>query len=318
VGKRDSGGFRYWHEAALLVIFVALIVLAWILDPSFLRLETQVDLSRLIWELALLSLPMTLIIITAGIDLSVGASMSLAAVVLGLAFEAGMPPWLCAILALAAGAAAGLLNGVFVAYVRVHPLIVTLATMSAYYGIAEGVSHARPISGFPVGFTSVAAGSISGLPVPGLVFALAAIVAAVFLAQTPSGQALYAIGLNETATRFTGIAVDRIKLWLYTSSGFAAAMAAVLFVARRNTAKADIGQGMELDVITAVVLGGTSIYGGRGRIVGTLLGVLLIHETRQFVSWHWERDELNLIVVGSLLVVAVLINALLSHKRAAQ
>jgi rhamnose transport system permease protein len=314
VGVRRAGGFRYWHEAALLVILLALLGLARALDPAFLSAPAQVDLSTLIWELAILSLPMTLIIITAGIDLSIGASMSLAAVVLGLAFEAGMSPWLCAILALAAGATAGLLNGVFVAYVKVHPLIVTLATMSAYYGIAEGVSHARPISGFPESFTSTVAGSIGGLPVAALVFAVAAVIAWVFLAKTPAGQSLYAIGLNETATRFTGIAVDRIKLWIYTVSGSAAAIAAMLFVARRNTAKADIGQGMELDVITAVVLGGTSIYGGRGRIAGTLLGVLLIHETRQFVSWHWERDELNLIVVGSLLVVAVLANALFAGK----
>jgi rhamnose transport system permease protein len=297
-----------------LVILLALVVLARALDPAFLSPTTQVDLSTLIWELAILSLPMTLIIITAGIDLSIGASMSLSAVVLGLAFEAGMLPWMCAILALAAGVTAGLLNGVFVAYVKVHPLLVTLATMSAYYGIAEGISHARPISGFPIGFTSLVAGSVGGLPVPGLLFAVVAVIAAIFLGKTVAGQSLYAIGLNETATKFTGIAVDRIKLWLYAVSGCAAAMAAILFVARRNTAKADIGQGMELDVITAVVLGGTSIYGGRGRIAGTLLGVLLIHETRQFVSWHWERDELNLIVVGSLLVVAVLINALLTKR----
>ncbi len=182
--------------------------------------------------------------------------------------------------------------------------------------IGEGISHARPISGFPESFTSVAAGSVAGLPLPGLVFTLAVVVSAVFLSRTVAGQSLYVIGLNETAARFTGIAVDRIKLAVYTVSGTAAGLAAIMFVARRNTAKADIGQGMELDVITAVVLGGTSINGGRGRIVGTLLGVLLIHETRQFVSWHWEKDELNLIVVGALLVVSVLVNALLSGRKA--
>ena len=108
--------------------------------------------------------------------------------------------------------------------------------------------------------------------------------------------------------------MDRIKLLLYTLSGSAAGLAAVLFVARRNTAKADIGQSMELDVITAVVLGGTSIFGGRGHIIGTLLGVLLIHETREFVSWRWDRDELNFIVLGVLLILSVLLNSVLSPK----
>ena len=315
--KKRATGFPYWHEAALLVIFAALLSLAAVVAPPFLQIQNQLDLSKssLILELALLALPMTFIIITAGIDLSVGASMSLAAVVLGMSFEAGLSLWLCVLLALATGTMAGLLNGVFVAYVRVHPLIVTLATMSAYFGIAEGISHARPISGFPQSFTSLAATNIVGVPITGLLFAVAAVGAAVFLAKTPTGQSLYAIGLNETAARFSGMAVQRIKLLIYTLSGAAAGAAAVTYAARWNTAKADIGLGMELDVITAVILGGASIYGGRGRIVGTLLGVILIHETRLFVRWHWGKDEVNLIVVGALLVLSVLVNALLSGRK---
>ena len=132
--------------------------------------------------------------------------------------------------------------------------------------------------------------------------------------QTLVRDTVSAIGYNETAARYSGIAVSKIKFWLYTSSGLMAALAALLFVARRNTAKADIGTGMELGVITAVVLGGTSIFGGRGRLFGTVLGVLLIHETREFVSWQWNRDELNLIVIGMLLILSVLADSLLSPK----
>jgi rhamnose transport system permease protein len=122
------------------------------------------------------------------------------------------------------------------------------------------------------------------------------------------------MGHNETASRYSGLPVERIKLLIYSLSGAMAGLAAVLFVARRNTAKADIGAGMELDVITAVVLGGTSIFGGRGRIVGTLLGVLLIHETREFVSWRWNNDELIFVVVGVLLIAAVLINSAVTGR----
>lgn len=306
--------FPFWHEAGLLILLGALLAFARDADPAFLGFEAQRELSTHVWELALLALPMTLIIITAGIDLSVGSTMALCAVVLGLSYEAWGTPWPGAMLALLAGAAAGALNGFFVARIRVHPLIVTLATLSAYRGIAEGISQGRPISGFPEGFTAISRMGMLGIPLPGVLFLACAAVAAILLARSALGRTLYAIGHNETACRFSGLAVDRIKLLLYTLSGTAAGLAAVLFVARRNTAKADIGTGMELDVITAVVLGGASIFGGRGRIAGTLLGVLLIHETREFVSWRWNKDEWNLVVVGVLLILSVLTNALLTPK----
>lgn len=254
---------------------------------------------------------MTLIILTSGIDLSVGAAMSLSAVALGLGLESGKPAGLCVLLALLTGSAAGFVNGVFVAKVKVFPLIVTLATLSAFHGLAEGWSHARPISGFPPEMGLTIGGSVG----PVVIVCVASVLAMTFLAKTEWGQALYAMGTNELATRFSGVKVDRIKLLIYTLAGTAAGLAAVFYAARRNTVKADVGQGLELDVVTAVVLGGTSIYGGKGTIVGTLLGVLLVHETRQFVSWHWERDELNLIVIGSLLLLSVVGNRLFSRSQ---
>jgi rhamnose transport system permease protein len=309
------GEFRYWHELVLGALLTGLLIAASLADPAFLSISVQMELSTHIWELALLALPMTLIIVSGGIDLSVGAMMALSAVILGLSYEAGLSPWIGALLAMLTGVVAGAINGAFVAWVRVHPLIVTLATLAAYRGMAEGISLARPISGFPESFAVVGRGNIAGLPIPGAIFAAAALWAALVLGRTSFGRSLYAIGSNEAAARFSGVPVARLKMWIYTVSGAAAGLAAVLFVARRNTAKADIGAGMELDVITAVVLGGTSIYGGRGRILGTLLGVLLIHETREFVSWRWEKDELNLIVIGVLLIVSVLLNSIFSRRQ---
>jgi len=312
--NRPHGEFRYWHELVLAALLVGLLAAAGAADRAFLGFAVQAELSTHVWELALMALPMTLIIIAGGIDLSVGAMMALCAVVLGLTYEAGVSAWVGAALAVLAGVAAGALNGLFVAWVRVHPLIVTLATLAAYRGVAEGISLARPISGFPESFAMIGRGQLAGVPIPGVIFGAAAVAATVALARTVFGRAIYAIGNNEAATRLSGIPVARIKLWVYTLSGAAAGLAAVMFVARRNTAKADIGAGVELDVITAVVLGGASIFGGRGRILGTLLGVLLIHETREFVSWRWERDELNLIVIGVLLIVSVLLNRVFSQR----
>jgi ribose/xylose/arabinose/galactoside ABC-type transport system permease subunit len=306
--------FPYWHEATLAMLLAGLMAGASWVAPAFVSAEAQVELSTHVWELALLSVPMTFIIITAGIDLSVGSALALSAVVLGLSYEAGIPPAIGAFLALLTGVAAGALNGVFVAYVRVHPLIVTLATLAAFRGVAEGISLGRPVSGFPEGFATIGRGTFAGIPIPGLLFALFAAFAAFILVKTPLGRSVYAIGHNETASLFSGIPVARAKLMLYSLSGAFAGLAAVILVARRNTAKADLGMAMELDVITAVVLGGTSIFGGRGNMLGTLLGVLLIHETREFVSWHWNRDELNLIVIGLLLVVSVLVHKAFSPK----
>lgn len=309
-------GFAYWHETVLLVLLIALMVAARSVEPVFASLETQIELSRHIWELAILALPMTLIIITAGIDLSVGPAMALSAVVLGLMLKTwGYHPAVAAGTALLTGLVAGLLNGIFVAWVRVHPLIVTLATMAAYFGIAVGLTQGKPLSNYPDSLRWAGNGTLLGLPVAGLIFAACASVAAVVLGKTPAGRYLYAIGHQETAARFSGIPVARTKLILYGLSGLAAALAAILFVGRMNTANADIGAGVSLDVITAVVLGGTSIFGGRGRIVGTLLGVLLIHETREFVSWRWDKSELNLVVIGLLLIASVLMNAWLTPKR---
>jgi rhamnose transport system permease protein len=309
-----DAGFPCWHELLLGVLLIGLMVAAWLADPLFVRPRAQLLLSTQVWELALLALPMTFIIITGGIDLSVGAAMALSGVVLGLSFAAGVNIWGCCGLALLTGTAAGALNGLFVSVVRVHPLIVTLATLSAYRGIAEGVSSGKSFSEFPAAFVWMGRGAVGGVPVPAILFLVAAIVAGVVLWKTPFGRSLYAMGYNETATRFSGIKTRKIKFILYTLSGLSAAVAAILFVGRRNTAKADIGSGMELDVITAVVLGGTSIFGGRGRVIGTVLGVLLIHETRQFVSWYWRDETLISIVIGTLLIVSVLLNSLLTPR----
>jgi rhamnose transport system permease protein len=311
--KLWADGFPYWHELALLIMLIGLMTFAGMTDPRFVRPATQLSLSSKVWELAILALPMTLIIVTSGIDLSVGATMSLSAVTLGMSWRAGLPISGCVALALLTGLAAGVLNGVFIAGMRVHPLIVTLATLSAFRGLAEGISGGESISKFPPAFSALSR-DVFGIPIPALIFAALAVLTAIVLAKTPFGRSVYAMGFNETACRFSGIATRRIKLTLYALSGLAAGLAAVLFAARRNTAKADIGDGLELDVITAVVLGGTSIFGGRGRVIGTVLGVLLIHETREWITWRWRNNVLIMVVVGVLLILSVLLNTLLTPR----
>lgn len=307
--------FRWWHETVIATLLIALLFVAGCLMPSFLRLESQFLLSRQLWEFAILALGMTLIVITGGIDLSVGSTMGLCAVVFGMCHSATGSIAASALACLVAGGSCGAVNGLLVARVRVHPLIVTLATLAVFRGIAEGVSQGQSWSKFGDRFSQLARGALFGLPLPGYLFAGLAIGFAVFLGRTPAGRYLYAMGHNERAAEFSGAEVGRIKFWLFTTSGLLAGLATLIYVARFDSARADAGKGFELDVITGVVLGGTSICGGRGNIVGTTLGLLLIHETRLFVSRYWMTDELRSVVIGLLLIGAVLIYQWLAGRQ---
>lgn len=309
---------HYRHEMMLVVLLIVLGVVAAVRTPEFLALDTQVMLLSHAWELAMLTIPMMLIILTGGIDLSVGSTMALSAVVFGELFGRNAGIGAAVVGAVLTGTLCGFLNGACTTRFRIHPLIVTLATLSAYRGIAEGVSVGRAVSGFPPEFSEIATGTIGGVPYAAVLYLLMAVTAGVLMAATPTGRALVAMGYNETAARFAALRVDRIKVMLYTLSGTVASIAAVLFIARRNTAKADIGVGLELDVITAVVLGGTSIFGGRGTVIGTMLGFLLLHESREWMSWTFDRDELNVIFVGVLLIASVLLQRLLSGRTRAR
>ena len=305
--------FAWWHETVLLFLLALLMVLSNRLIPGFSNWNGQLYLSRHLWEFALLTVSMTLIILTGGIDLSIGSLMGLCAVMFGLTFQSFHRVDLATFVCIATGLFGGALNGIFISRFRQHPLIITLATYAAFRGMAEGLSQGKPYSQFGSAFSQLARGSWLGIPFPGLLFGAILVLCGWWLAASPTGRYLYAIGYNERASRFSGIAVDRIRMGLYSFSGMMAGLAAVIYVSRFDTAKADAGKGFELDVITAVVVGGTSIFGGRGNLVGTVLGLLLIHEVRLFVGRYWEIEELKPIVVGLLLIMSILVSRALSR-----
>ncbi len=306
--------FGWWHEVVLFILLVALLGSAELLLPGFTNGKGQLFLSRHLWELALLTLGMTLIILTGGVDLSVGSTMGLCAVVFGLTYQSTQRTDAASAACIVTGVVAGSLNGFLIARFQLHALIVTLATAAAFRGIAEGISQGNPYSQFGSAFSQLARGTWLSLPWPGYLFLLLMVGCAAWLGMTPSGRYLYAIGHNERASRFSGIAVDRIRIGLYLFSGLLAGIATVIYVSRFDTAKADAGKGFELDAITAVVVGGTSISGGRGNLLGTILGLLLIHEIRLFVGRYWEIEELKSIVIGILLVASILVSRALSGR----
>lgn len=315
---RSAPGRSRWMrtlavEGMLLLALIALIVVMAQLSPAFLTTRNLFNITRFIAEIGLISLGMTMVILTGGIDLSVGSMLGMAGIVMGALFAAGTSVWLAAAVALAVGGAAGLANGLLVVWTRVHPLIITLATLAIFRGIAHGISQGDSYRGFPESFFFLGQGYVGPIPTQLILFVVLAAVAAFLLARTTFGRSLYAFGHNETAARFAGIAVDRLQLIVYTATGLLSGLAAVVYVSRVSSARGDHGQLMELDVITAVVLGGTALTGGRGSILGTLLGLLIVGVVRNGLTLAFVPLEVQAVFVGLILIVAVGVNRRLRH-----
>ncbi len=306
--------------ALLLVIFVECSVFS-LTGSNFLSTANAFEITRLSVEVGLLSLVLTPIIITAGIDLSVGSMMGLAAVVLSSLWrDAHMPIILAAAVTLVVGIAGGSLNALMIARLRFPPLIVTLGTFSLFRGIAEGLTGGiENYSGFSSSFLSLGQGYVGGL-VPAQLFILIAAIAgcAWWLHRTKYGRSLYAIGFSAEGARYAGIPVGR-RLWLvYMFSGLVSSLAAIIYVAHLGQAKSDAGTGYELMAITAVVLGGTSIFGGRGTVLGTVLGLFAIVILQNGLRLSAQPAELAGILTGVLLVGTILVDRLSARVRSAR
>jgi rhamnose transport system permease protein len=304
------------QETILLFTLIVIVLVLSRLSDRFLTADNLLNQVRLYAEVALMALPMTLVIITAGIDLSVGSTLGWCAVMLGFSWGVwGFPLPVAIGISLATGLVAGLFNGFVIARIKVPPLITTLATFAAYRGMAYGISQAKPISGYPDWFEFFGQGQVGPFPVQLVVLVFFAAIVGVFLARTPWGRFIYAIGSNPEAARFSGIPVQRILLLIYAFSGFMAAVASIIFVSRVTTTRADSGVGLELDVIAAVVLGGTSIYGGKGTIIGTLLGWATIALLRNGLSLAGVKGDATVVVIGAVLILAVFLNRVLRGEK---
>jgi rhamnose transport system permease protein len=299
---------RFSREVVLLGVLIALVVVMTLLDPLFLSPTTLLNTSRFFVEVGLMALGMTLIIITGGIDLSVGSNLGLVSVAVGFSYAAGLPLALAILFGLAVGVAAGFFNSVFITFLDLHPLVVSLGTFALFQGLAYGLSNADAVSDFPAWFAYFGQAYLG--PVPGqlILFVVAVAVVWVILSRTSFGRYVYAIGNNEEAARFSGVPIRLVKIALYSGIGLLVAMAAVIYTSRVYTARADTGLGLELDVISAVVLGGASIYGGSGTIGGTVLGVLIIATLRNGLILAGVPSTWQLFILGVLLLVAVFLN----------
>jgi rhamnose transport system permease protein len=301
------------HEWVLVVVILVECIVFGLAGHNFATSGNAFEITRLSVELGLLALALTPIIVTGGIDLSVGSMMGLAAVALGFLWhDAGLPLPVAVGATLLIGIVGGALNAALIARLKFPPLIVTLGTLSLFRGIAEGATGGvQHYSGFPARFLSLGQGYVGG-HVPTQLFILIAATAwcGWWLHFSSAGRALYAIGHSPEGARYAGVPVGRRLTRVYVLSGFAASLAAVVYVAHLGQAKSDAGTGYELMAITAVVLGGASIFGGRGTILGTLLGLFSIVLLQNGLRLTGQPTELAGILTGVLLIGTITIDLL--------
>jgi rhamnose transport system permease protein len=310
-------GWLRSSEWVLIAALVAEVVVFAVAAPNFLTLANGLEVTRVSVELGLLALALTPILVAGGIDLSVGSLMGLAAVAFGAAHQVWHAPIPVAMLiALAVGIAGGALNAFLVAWLAVPPLIVTLGTFALFRGIAEGVTQAAVnYSGFPAGYLALGQGYLGGIiPAQVPLFVVVALAYAALLHRSVIGRALYAIGCSASGARYAGIPVKKRVAFIYLLSGAMASLAAIVYVAHLGQARADAGTGYELDAIAAVVLGGTSVFGGRGTIGGTLLGLFVLAVLKNGLYLSALSSELIGVLTGALLVSTIAIDRLSNRK----
>lgn len=292
--------------AAVLVLIV--LFLAW-RSPNFLTAANLTVVSRQIALALFISIGMTFVILSGAIDLSVGSVVALVSVTVGqLMVTSGLQPVLATVLALLVGALVGVFNGTVVAFTRIPSFVVTLGMLAMASGLALGITQGQTISGFPQGFLAIGQGSTLGVPNPVWLAALAAVIAHLVLSRTTFGRHVYLLGSNEQAALLSGIAVRRTKILIFTTASTLAACAAVVETARLTVGQPSAGAGYELVAIGAVVIGGASLFGGEGSILGTVLGTTLLGLILNGlillgISAYWQQ-----VFSGAVIILAVALN----------
>jgi rhamnose transport system permease protein len=297
---------RSW-EGLLLAILIAIVVFNATTTPHYLQLQNQINLFQLHIEKIIVVLIMTFVIINAEIDLSVASVMGLAGCVMAFLFERGIPFELCLLAGLATGVLAGLINGFMVAYVGLTSLIVTLAGLIGYRGLAHVLLENRSVGNFPEWFDRLGQQPLVGpFPLAMIIFFVLLIIALIILQWSGAGRYTFVIGDSKEVARYSGVNVRRVKMILLILSGLISAFAGLLLAARLGSMRGDTALGTELEVITIVVLGGVSIFGGTGSLFGVLLSILIILNLRNGMGLLNITGEIQTGVIGVLLILSVL------------
>jgi Ribose/xylose/arabinose/galactoside ABC-type transport systems, permease components len=319
----------FWNKAGILVVFIVVcIFLAIMTKGLFLRPDNILNVVRQVSIHGVVAVGMTMIILFGLIDLSVGSIIAFSGILvagLQVKWMKGENEWLMLavsiVVAIAAGAAVGFFNGFVSTKAKIHPFIITLGTMSIFRGATMLIGNGRPITGTTQIFRYIGAGEIGKgwlpivIPFPVIIFLVCVAMAHFVLRKTAFGRSIYAIGGNPEAAYLSGIMVDRVKIATYTILGCLCGLSALILTSRLNSGQMTAGQGYEMDIIAGVVIGGTSMLGGEGGVLGTLLGVLLIGVIQNGMNLMGVQPYWQTIVKGAIIILAVLMDRL---KRAFQ
>jgi rhamnose transport system permease protein len=305
-----------WEAILAALLFIA-IVGGGVVNKDFLTTENWANLLANFVEIALIALPLSLIVITKEIDLSVASILGLSSCLLGVLWEDKFPMPTALFLCLLAGALCGALNGFLVVRFRLPSLAVTIGTLALFRGFAFILLGDKAVADFPPEYTAFGFGVIPNtfIPLPFAIFILLAIVFWVVLHHTTIGRSLYSIGGNQTAALFSGVRLHRLKMGLFICSGVISALAGIVFTFRFSSSRGDNGTGLELSAVAAVFLGGVTVQGGKGTITGVVLSLLLIGIINNLLTLADVSNEILRIVTGSLLIVSVLLPNLIASAR---
>jgi ribose transport system permease protein len=291
--------------------FVGLVVVCLVMvfaSSSFLSAANIENIARQVSINAIIAVGMTCVILTGGIDLSVGSVMALSGTLAAGLMVSGMNAVAALVVGIAVGLGFGVANGLFVAFAGMPPIIVTLATMGIARGLALIYTGGYPIDGLPDWIAFFGNGKVLGIQMPVVIMLVVYLIAWVLLERMPFGRYVYAIGGNEDATRLSGVRVARVKLIVYGLAGLTSALAAIVLTARLMSGQPNAGIGFELDAIAAVVMGGTSISGGRGSIVGTLIGALLLGVLNNGLNMVGVNPYVQNVIKGGIILLAIYIS----------
>ena len=298
------------NNGILLVFFLIIVGLS-ILSPYFLTVTNILNIIRQTSIYGIIAVGMTFVILTGGIDLSVGSILALSgAVAAGLMKNNDVAPLIAALVAIVVGGGIGLVNGLLITFGKIAPFVVTLGMVTIARGLTLIYTGGYPISGFGDGFRQLGGGYVLGIPVPVIIFIATVALAWFILNHTRLGRYTYAIGGNEETVKLSGINVRFYKSMVYVIVGIMSSLSALILTARLNSAEAVAGQGYELDVIAAVVIGGTSLSGGRGSIIGPLIGALLIGTINNGMNLLGISPYFQQVVKGALIIGAVILDRL--------
>ena len=302
--------FKENQNLGTIVALVILIVFVSVLNPAFLQVNNLLNLMRQLIINGFIALGMTFVILTGGIDLSVGSTLALTSAIFAGLLQGGMPTILAILISLGLGLVLGLLNGILITKGKLAPFIVTLATMTIFRGLTLVYMDGRPIAGpkDDFAFQFLGKGQFFGIPFQVILFIIAYLILWILLTKTSYGRKIYAVGGNEKASFISGIKIDKVKILVYVISALMAVLSGLVLTSRLNSAQPTAGSAYEMDAIAAVVLGGTSMTGGSGSLTGTLIGILILGVLNNGLNLLGVSSFYQQIVKGVVILIAVLID----------